>query len=206
MYTFGILAGFFLILSGIIFKGRIKANQFIVDIIVVADTLIGSIIINGVLGLDVPYTLSKVKTKELSKLRLAKVIDLKDTLFHEYACIDYRYIKELKKNGDTSFSDHYIELGSPDMFYIESNHRKSENIGRTVHVHFLSDGDSIPYYDKMKYKRILTNKWISTIGLPRGGTEYHVYMPNDSIHNVLMTILNEKYYYKNETEEIAQLN
>ena len=204
MYTFGILAAFFLILSGIIFKGKIKDNQFIVGLIVVAGTLIGSAIVNGIVGLDVPYTLSKVKTKELSSKKTAKVITLEDTLIYEHACINYRYVMELKKNGDTSLT-HYMDIGFPDNFYKSNGHRETEKIGRTVHVKFLPEGDSIPHYDKMKYKRISPNRWISTAGLPRGGKEFHVYIPNDSIHQVLMTQINEK-FYENETEEIAKLD
>ncbi len=204
MYTFGILAAFFLILSGIIFRKNIKENQVLVGFIVFVGTMVGSVIVNGVVGLDTPYTLTHVKTKELSDVRTAIVFDLEDTLLYEYACITYRYEMELESDGDTSLS-HYVDLGSPDAFYKSTAHREKERIGRHLIVKFLPEGDSIPYYEVKKFKKIPDNKWVSQLGLPRGGKTYIAYIPNDSIHNVLMDQLNEK-FYENETEKIAKLD
>ncbi|MHA1677863.1 MAG: hypothetical protein ACTSW3_03660, partial [Promethearchaeota archaeon] len=196
MYTFGILALFFLILSGIIFKGKIKQNQFVVALIIFTGTLIGSIIVNGVVGLDTEYTLESQRTKVLD-IYTSKVIDNRDTLFCDDSYINYNYELEIDEDGDTTLS-RYLKFGFLDNFYKSETVRKNKMGGRAVKVEFLPDGDSIPYFEVLKYKRINTNKWVSGFGLPRGGRDFIVYIPNDSIHQVLMNFMNEN-FFDNET-------
>ena len=89
MYTFGILAAFFLILSGIIFGKRIKQNQFLVILIVFVGTLLGSVIVNGIFGLRIPLSDSEVKTKDL-KIQMTEIYTPRDTLKLK-TYIEYNY-------------------------------------------------------------------------------------------------------------------
>ena len=205
MYTFGILAAFFLILSGIIFKGKIKENQFAVGLIVFAGTLIGSVIVNGVVGLDTDYTRTEKRMKELP-IQTSKVIAFDDTLLYEHTYLQYVYTEELEKDGDTTLSNNYVDVGGvTSLFYQSELDREMGKNGTDIRVEFLPEGDSIPYYVVYKDKKVIDNKWVSPFGLPRGGRTFIAYIPNDSIHNVLMDQLNEK-FYENETEKIAELN
>jgi hypothetical protein len=198
MYTFGILVAFLLILSGAIFGKNIKQNQFPVAFIVFAGTMIGSIIVNGIVGMDIPYTLTTVKTKNLN-VQVSKVFTLSDTLLYRSTYLQYIYKMELKKNGDTIIT-HYTDVGaSYDLFYPKGEKH------REIVVDFLPEGDSIPYLEIKRYKRFPDNRWISPVGLPGGGRVFYVYLPNDSIHNVLMDQLNDKFFTKDE-EQIAKLN
>ena len=197
MYTYISLAVFFLILSGIIFGKNIKQNQLNVIFIVFLGTLIGSCIVNGIVGLKTPCTLTHVKTKEFSK-QPSKVYTLQDTLFQEeYTHVQYIYGEKIKRNGDTVVTN-YVDIGgSYDGFYSDGN--------KKIDITFLSEGDTIPRVEIYKYKRHVDSKWVSSFGLPGGERIFHVYIPKDSIHNILMDQLNEK-FFKNETEEIAQLD
>ena len=205
MYTFGILAAFFLILSGIIFKKRIKQNQLAVGLIVFAGTLIGMAVVNGVVGMKTPWTLVDVKEKNLKSGYISEVMEYGDTLYYNYSYIDYHFKVQIDEDGDTTYS-RYIDLGNPDAFYMSNTTREGENIGRTIEIKFLPEGDTIPYYEVKKYKRIPDNRWVSGFGLPPGGRHFIAYIPNDSLHNVLMSHMNEKFFEYEEAEKIAQLD
>lgn len=193
MYTFGILAAFFLLLSGIIFGKRIKQNQPMVALIVVAGTLIGSIIVNGILGLSLPYQEVDVKTKLLKESKSKIYTPTDTTMFYSYI----RFIYKFKADKE-----------EPDYSYVDINlfgdiHSKSSE---KVEIKFLPEGDSIPHVKVFRAKRFTDNKWVSQFGLPSGGKHYIAYIPNDSIHNFLIDQLNDKFYIKDEDTKIAQSN
>ena len=193
MYTFGILALFFILLSGAIFGKKIKQNQFAVVLLVLAGTLIGSTIVNGVMGLKIPLTFVEVKTKHLDK-EVSKIQTGSDTLeFTAY--LDYTYIVNKKDSTDVDYNYVDINLWN-DVYSTETD---------ILTIEFLPEGDSIPYVKVLREKRIVDNKWITPFGLPKGVKNYVAYIPNDSIHNVLMDQLNEK-FFKDEKEELAKLD
>lgn len=193
MYTFGILAAFFFLLSGAIFGKKIKQNQPIVALIVVAGTLIGSIIVNGVLGLSLPYQDVEVRTKVL-KVQTSKIYTHNDTTILD-SYIRFAYgIEEGQEEPDYNYVD--INLFE-DINYLDREKLK---------VEFLPEGDSIPYVKVFRAKRLTDNKWITQFGLPSGGKHYIAYLPNDSVHNVLMDQLNDKFYIEDEDTKIAQSN
>lgn len=192
MYTFGILALFFLLLSGAIFGKNIKKNQHLVAMIVVAGTLVGSIIVNGVLGLSIPYTQVEIKKKALI-LQDTDIMMPTDTLeFDSY--VEFNY--QLKPGKDETNLNHLDVNLWDDVYHSERD---------MITVEFLPEGDSIPYIQVFREKRIVDNKWITPFGLPNGKKQYVAYIPNDSIHNVLMDQLNEK-FFTDEKEKIAQSN
>ena len=194
MYTFGILAAFFLILSGIIFGKRIKQNQFIVVLIVFVGTMIGSIIVNGVLGMKIPYT-PVVMKERLMVLQTSKILTIDDTIeFESYL----QFFYEVKKK-DSTIKTNWLDIGDwIDPFYGDRAEK--------LKIFFLAEGDTIPYYKVLRGKRLTDSKWISPSILPRGGRRFEVYIPNDSIHNVLMDQINEKFYIDEESKEIAKLD
>ena len=194
MYTFGIIAEFFLILSGIIFGKRIKQNQFIAVLIVFVGTMIGSIIVNGVLGMKIPYTPVVMKEKPLS-LQTSNILTLDDTMeFKSYLEFDYEMNEK-----DSTVETNWLDIGDwIDPFYGD----RAEKLT----IYFLAEGDTIPYYNILRGKRLTDSKWIASSILPRGGRRFEVYIPNDSIHNVLMDQINEKFYVDEESEEIAELD
>lgn len=188
MYTFAIAAVLSFILAGAIFGKRIKQNQMTVAMIVFAGTFLASVITNGILGKDIPYTLVKTKTKYLytqhSEVRMED-----DTLFYKDTDLKYRYVEEYKKNGDTTLS-HYIDIGGIyDEFY------PSNSGNRKLFVELLPKEDSSDaYVDIYRYKKIPNNRWVSKIGLPMGGRKFHVYLENCPRNSTLMEHINEKFY------------
>lgn len=200
MYTFLISAVVFLIISGIIFKGKIKNNQFAVGLIVFAGTLISSIIINGIVGLGEEYTPVLVKERSLPS-QLSVIIEKGDTILYHDTFFQYVYEVELDTTKEDSISrKHYADVGySYDVFYQGSDRP------RKVYVDFLPEGDSIPIVKIYRQKRITDNKWVSSFGLPRGRREFHCYIPNDSIHKIMYKWYNKK-FLQNEKTEIAQLD
>lgn len=191
MYTFGILAAFFLILSGVIFGKKIKQNQFAVVLIVFAGTLIGSVIVNGIVGLDIPLSDTEVKTKNLNKHE-SEIYTLTDTL-EFYSYVEYNYEME----EDSTINYNFVEICLADDIYYSEREK--------LIIKYLPEGDSIPYVSVRKNKRLTDSKWITSFGLPGGNRHYVAYIPNDSIHNVLMDQLNDKFFI-DEKEQIAQLD
>lgn len=193
MYTFGILAAFFFLLSGAIFGKRIKQNQHMVALIVVAGTLIGSVIVNGILGLSIPFSEVEVRTKALLKGG-TEIFTPTDTMkFYSYVEFNYK-LKEGKK--ETEYNN--IEICLLDDIYPSEKDK--------LEIRYIPEGDTIaPYVSIRKFKRVVDNKWVTPFGLPNGGRRYVAFIPNDSIHNVLMDQINDKFYMKDE-EQIAQSN
>lgn len=194
MYTFGILAIFFFILSGIIFGKNIKQNQFLVGVIVFVGTLIGSIIVNGVVGMKVPFT--TVVLKEKPMYLQATKLETPDTTLKFKSYLQFVY--EIKE--DSIIKDNWVDVGYLHSLFFQRDQDR-------IKIHFLAEGDSVPYFKIMKKKRLVDNKWVTPFGIPRGGKRiFEVYIPNDSIHNILIYHLNEKYFKNEESEEVAKLD
>ena len=193
MYTFLILAVFFFLVSGVIFRKSLKQNQFLVILIVGSGTLIGTTIVNGVIGLKIPYTRIAIKTKDLP-LYNSEIITPSDTMkFKSYIGFDY----EMEK--DSSIESNYI------CIHLSSALGNTNNKLYRLTISYLPAGDSIPRLIISKDKRLVESKWISSFGIPNGKKYYQVYIPDDSIHHVLMDQINQK-FYKYDKEEIAKLN
>lgn len=195
MYTFIILAIVSFLISGIVFGKRLKENQFFVALIVICGTLLGSVIINGVVGLKIP--LKEVKVKEFPLDReLSQIITLTDTIeFISY--LEYTY----KMKSDSSIK--YNSLDFDNIEYLQSS--ETGRISR-FSINWLPEGDTIPRYERWKEKRIIgDNRWISSIGIPNGRRLNKVFIPQDSIHMVLVNHLNDK-FFKNEETKIAFAN
>lgn len=198
MYTFVILALISFILAGAIFGKRIKENQLTVAMIVFVGTLLGSIIVNGIRGMDIPYTLTKIRTKELGAQHTFIRVN-KDTIIDQYMRLRYVYDLEIEEDGDTSLTN-YVDIGGQyDSFY------SGEESDRKLFVDILPEGDSIDIVDIYRYKRIPDNRWISKLGLPGGGREFHVHLQDIEKNHVLIDQLNEK-FFTDERKSIAQLD
>jgi hypothetical protein len=194
MYTFGILAAFFLLISGIVFGKKLKQNQLFVVLIVVVGTLFGTCIVNGIVGMRIPYTAVLQKSKSLNK-EVSRIITPTDTnTFTSY--IEYNYEMEKDSSISQSLDMRGLDYIVPDEF---------RRIAR-LSINWLPAGDSIPRLEIWKEKRIVEdNNWISSIGLPKGRRLLRVYIPKDSIHVVLMKELNSKFFTSDE-RKLAELN
>ena len=188
MYTFAIAAVLSFILAGAIFGKRIKQHQMTVAMIVFAGTLLASVIVNGVVGKNIPYSLVKIKTKTLKTDHSIVRID-KDTIFDEYAHIQYLYIVKVKKNGDTA-TVHYIDIGSFNDFY------PGKTSYRELFIELLPEEDSTTsaYVDVYRHKKIPNSRWVSKMGLPMAGREFHIYLENNPKHRFLLEQINERFY------------
>ena len=205
MYTYGILAIFFLLLSGIIFGKRIKQNQFAVVIIVVAGTLIGTSIVNGIVGLGVPLEKTLVKERELDWGNSHIQLRGHDSLLICYTYLDFEWEYKIKKDGDTALVRNSLDIG---LKAEDLNPGEDQGIINRMTINYLEPGDSIPRLEIHRLKRHFSdNKWVTPFGVPNGKRYFDVYIPNDSIHHLLMETLEEK-FFKNEEQykRIAQLN
>ena len=137
MYTFIILAIVSFLISGIVFGKRLKENQFFVALIVICGTLLGSVIINGVVGLKIP--LKEVKVKEFPLDReLSKIITPTDTIkFISY--LEYNYEME----ADSSIESNYLDFRSFECLLPSESNR----IAR-FSINWLPEGDTIPRYER----------------------------------------------------------
>jgi len=176
------------LISGIIFKKRIKENIPIVIVITISITLISMSIVTGVLSKDIPY--SNVVTREKAmELRSSEIIMLDDTIsFDSY--LEFRYIIR----EDSSLKYNRLDVGGDTEPFSTSRQNQ-------INLHFMSENDTIPYYKVVKRKRTTDSRWISQMAMPNEGKRvFEVYLPDDSIHNVLINHINEKFY------ETVQLN
>ena len=205
MYTYAILAAFFLILSGIIFGKRIKQNQLMVVIIVVAGTLIGTSIVNGIVGLNTPLERTLVKTREYDKEVCHMVLRHHDSAKIVYTYLDYEWEYKIKKDGDTTLVLNALDIGLKGE---SVNPGEDQGIINRMTIKYLEPGDSIPRLEIHRFKRHFSdNKWVTPFGVPNGKRYFDIYIPNDSVHHLLMETLEEK-FFKNEEQykRIAQLN
>jgi len=154
-------------------------------------TFVGSIIVNGILGLPIPYTDTELKTNLLPQ-EVSKIITPSDTIeFKSY--IQYAY----RMKSDSSVEYNHVDLAIWKKFF------KSDQDLLTLQ--FLPEGDIIPYVSIRRECRLVDNKWVTEFGLPRGHKTYIAFIPNDSIHNMLIEHLNDK-FFTNEKEKLAQSN
>ena len=195
MYTFIILVIVSFLISGIIFGKRLKENQFFVALIVICGTLLGSVIVNGVVGLKAPFKEVKVKEYPLNE-ELSKIITPTDTIkFISY--LEYTY----RMKADSSIRENHLDFKSFDVLLSSEANRISR-----FSINWLPEGDTIPRYERWVEKRIIgDNRWISSIGIPNGRRLNKVFIPHDSIHMVLVNHLNDK-FFRNEERKIAFAN
>ena len=196
MYTFLILIAVFFLIAGAIYKGNIRQNTFAVMIIVVCGTFVGSVIVNGIGGMKTPYTKVIVDSGELESSYATMYSD--DTTYYKYeSYIQYRYDfddDELGKVDDNRYTinEHW------DSFYGHDSHKLT--------ISFLPEGDTVPYYNKYRQKRLIDSKWISSVGMPRGKTTWEIFIPNDEKHIYVINFMNQNFFHNEENEEIAQSN
>lgn len=183
MYTFlTICAGLFL-LSGVIFKRKIKQNQISVYFIVIVGSLIGTTIINGIYGLNVPY--SKV--------------------FHKEKILNNKYSNIVIYKGDTSRT----ELPFKHVYKLDSNNKVIKNyiICEKLDGAFYTDNldkikftifdDSVSRLKIYKTRRVIDNNWVTSFGLPSKSRTYEVLIPDTKANNNLLDNINVQ-FYKNE--------
>jgi hypothetical protein len=182
MYTFILSAVFFLLLSGIIFRKSIKKNQFFIILIVFLGTMAACVTVNGIAGKHIPLTFVKIKEKVLLNKRIS-TIELRDTTIKLKAYIGYNI--DIDEDNDTIAN--HIAFNS--HTYIDTN---------DLVFNYLDGNDTIPRWERIQERRLVTNRWIVPFGLPRGKTYINVYLPNDSTHNELMSYVN-KYFYENKS-------
>lgn len=179
MYTFLISIAFFFLLSACIFGKRLKENQLIVKAIIISGSFLSIVVVNGIVGLQVPFTVVETRERELSgevnsAIRLREL----DTTIRLKGLIGYGL--NISAEGDTTASRIYLN-GWRDFSLMGNN--------RIVNLHFLNENDTIPRWVLHKQRRIVkNNRWISSLGLPRGNIKYYdIYLPNDSIHREIVS-------------------
>ena len=207
MYTYGIIAIFLLLLSGIIFGKRIKQNQLLVIAIVVAGTLIGTSIVNGIIGLNVPLEKTLVKTENYSKEVSHVILRDHDTLTMVCTYLDYERMQKIsKKSGDTISVVNYLDIGINDIL----SPSEDQNLINRTTINFIPQDDtvSVPRLEIYRMKRnVKDNPWVTSFGIPNGIRYFEVYIPDDSIHHKLMDVLQENFFKDEEQyQRIAQLN
>lgn len=186
MYTFFALAAGLFVLSGIIYKKHIMQNQFQVALIVIFGTLIGSTIVNGILGLDVPYSKVFQKEKQLEKLYMSSVIFNEDTLFYDRTYVNY----DIYVDSVGSIKDNSVLV-----------HKSIFDTLETQQVKFILTEDTIPRVRIYKFRRIIESKWVAGFGLPsRGDKFYEVYLHKNDVNIKLVEHLNHNYYAKRESD------
>jgi hypothetical protein len=195
MYTFLICAAFSLIVAGIIFGKRLRDNIFSTALIVLIGSFIGVSVVNGVLGLRIPFTEVLIKEKHLSA-EISRIATPRDTiLISGYLEFDYNMLP------DSSIK--YNQLDSKSFDCIDSD--KLSRISR-FSIHWLPEGDTIPHLEIWREKRIVTDsKWISSIGIPGGRRLNKIYLPQDSAHIILVRELNDKFFPKDSTNAESQI-
>ena len=201
MYTFIISVVVSFIIAGAIYGKWIKQNQLSVVAIVFIVTLICSSIVNGIVGKNIPYTLTHLKTKAISYQR-SLVIEFGDSIKYDTIIdshitnIRYYYYPTIKKNGDTVITN-YIKVRDFDPFYRSDKNKLS--------INFLPEGDTIPYVSVYRYKKITNSKWVANMSLPGRGREFHVFLEPNEKNELLLEQINEK-FFENEKEQVAKLN
>lgn len=193
MYTFGLLCIGLFLLCGVIFKKNIKQNQFAVYFIIIFGSLIGSTIVNGILGLDIPYSKILQKERVITTIETGLWVTL-DTIAEDSICYDtilngsvpikYRYLTDSLEN----VTDNYI-------FIEEISYTFNNNNANSLTINLISD--SIPRVRTYKYRREIDSKWIAPFGLPsRGDKTYEVDLPSTPENIILVDLINKHFYEK----------
>ena len=181
MYTFMISAAFFLLLSGIIFRKRIKENQFFVGLIVFFGTFLTCVTVNGVIGLNTPYTMVEIREVPLIENKISSIkLAPKDSIIRLKSYIDFDYYVN-KKDTVCNIDVGWLSITDP----------------KRITIKYVSENDSIPVKRVFQPRKLVDNRWVVPFGVPRGKRIYKLTVPNDSIHNEVFS-LTEKYFFKNE--------
>ena len=184
MYTFIILCIVLFAISGMIFRSRIKQNQFNVYVIIIIGSLIGTTIVNGVVGSKIPYTKVLSIHKSLTKDFKSSYIWDVDTILFQNADIDYDFTVK-----DSILKDNSIVVNGERFYQKDSSLIKISLSNDTVCSELLI----------YKYKKLSDSKWITTFGLPSNGKiEYEVLLVNTEDNKKLIEIINEKFYEKSK--------
>ncbi len=178
MLTFLISAAVFFLIGGCIYNKNIKQHQFHIALIVVIGTLISTSIVNGVMGLKIPYTYVEVKEKPLTSWRKTHETVIDSTKYY-WSLIEFDV--EVQDDGDTLWRN------------LEFKERTINRLDKNAEIHFLNDIDTIPRWRLIRQKRIVDNNWVIPLGLPRGDQYYEIYIPNDSIHQEMVSLI-ERYW------------
>jgi hypothetical protein len=187
MYTFIILVIIGFIASACIYKGKMHRHQFGIGVIIFGIVFIGSIVVNGIFGLRLPMT-QEICREGKTKLQSSKIITPRNTIeFSSYVQFVYKEIKPGKVK--TRFISYYNTINN---FVTMKN----------IRIEFLTKGDSISRYEVWRGVRHSNNKWISDFALPKGDRIRVLYIPNDSIHQLLMKELKDKFYDKPKTANV----
>jgi len=164
MITFIISVIFFFLLSTLIFKKRLKENVFLTILIVFFGTIVSTTIIGSILIDDVKYETELVKTKVL-KIKTSKLSD------------------SIKVKG-------YIYVDSIGTYKkIKFNDCEFSSTANKLTFKYLEE-DTIPKFERYKDIPSISSKWIRAKNFPKKNIQYIVYLPNDSIHNMLVDIAN----------------
>lgn len=182
MLTFIIIAAGLYLLSGIVFKKNIKQNQFTVYSIIIVGSLIGTTIINGIFGLDVPYSKVFHKEKIVKNEYSQSVMYKGDTIA---ADLPIRYV--FKKDSTGKIIKNYIIVSKVARIFDRTE---------TDIIKFTLVDDSVCRVKIYKNRRVIDNIWITSFGLPSkaGPRSYEVLLPDTKVNNNLIAILNSRYY------------
>lgn len=209
MYTYIILAAFLFLISGVIFKKNIMKNQFLVYTIIVIGSLIGTTIVNGILGLDIPY--SKILKKEyVITDTYNNIVVEKDTLkFYNDNIFDSTMLAVGIDSlvTDSILSDTLFWSAKSNIKIYFSKDSTEKLVASTIFVpecdkHFAPGdsnivfnfvNDTIPRVRVYKFRRIVESKWIATHGLPsRGDKFYEVDLPDTPDNRKVVEFLNKQ--------------
>lgn len=196
MYTFLILITFFFLVSGILYKGKIKQHLMGTLMIVVAGTFVGNVIVNGIHGMGVPYTKIIVDSDKLTSSSTVLHTDDSTYKFESYV----RYFHIMNEDDSTKVDENYLRINDHIESFYQSESYK-------LIITFLPEGDTVPYYNKYRQKRMIDDKWISSVAMPRGKTTWELFIPNDLEHREVLKYMNQNFFNNEESEEeITKLN
>lgn len=216
MYTFISLCIGLLLLSGVIFKKKIAEYQFFVYVIIIFGAFVGSTIVNGVLGLDVPY--SKVLAKEeiiesaytniwVNYDTISNDSMVYDSVLNAMVSTDYitrdtilkaplNVIYTFKKDSLGNITKNSIYV--PEISLSFNALLKSDSTSESKLKIYLTE-DTVPRIRVYKYRRIIESNWVAGFGLPsRGDKTYELMLHDNENNRILLEILNENYYGKKE--------
>jgi len=183
MYTFIVICVILFLVAGVVFKKKIKENQFTVYSIIIVGSLIGTTIINGMYGLEVPY--SKVLHKE-------KIIKNGHSFFLYHGSDTIKMSSPLNYYYDTDSTGKI----TTNKLYVD----RLDGYFDTTEVNKIKITlveDTIPKLRIYKFRRSINNSWVTSLGLPsRGDREYEVLLPKNENNEKYVAYINRRYYGK----------
>jgi len=198
MYTYILTILITFLLSGIIFKKRIKEYQFFIYLIAIVVSIISTTIVNRILTKDIDYIKYVRKTIELDDIYnpIIKLDNANDSLtlsnYKDTLNIKYVYCNYTKYNKDSSEIDtiyhNYIKIDG-NVF----------NQSDTSILSISFDNDiEMAYLKVFKFKRNISSKWVANFALPQKKyKEYTLVLPKNAKYEKIYGYLN-KYYYEKE--------